>query len=144
MSGPNKMENSPVSLTLPDGSVRTFEGPVTGRELAADIGPGLAKAALAWKINGEVWDLGRAVTVDAEVAIVHPDHRHRLPTGRVGEVWMRGSHVAGGYWRRPEETQATFGGRIVDAEAGGPWLRTGDLGFEHEGHLAVLVDVEAW
>lgn len=70
MSGPNEMERSSVSLTLPDGSVRTFERPVTGSELAADIGPGLAKAAIAWKVNGEVWDLTRSLTMDAEVAIV--------------------------------------------------------------------------
>lgn len=70
MSGPNNLENSPVSLTLPDGSVRTFEGPVTGTELAADIGPGLAKAALAWKVDGEVWDLSRATAKSADVSII--------------------------------------------------------------------------
>lgn len=74
MSGPSPAdiaaEKSVVSLTLPDGSVRTFEGPVTGTELAADIGPGLAKAAIAWKVNGEIRDLTRAVTADADVAII--------------------------------------------------------------------------
>jgi threonyl-tRNA synthetase len=70
MSGPNNLENSPVSLTLPDGSVRTFEGPVTGEQLASDIGPGLAKAALAWKIDGEVWDLTRATDKSANVSII--------------------------------------------------------------------------
>ena len=40
-----------VALKLPDGSERKFEGPVTGLELAANIGPGLAKAALAMKVR---------------------------------------------------------------------------------------------
>lgn len=74
MSGPSSPEisakNALVSLTLPDGSARTFEGPVTGTQLAADIGPGLAKAALAWKVNGEVKDLSHAVSQDSDVAII--------------------------------------------------------------------------
>jgi threonyl-tRNA synthetase len=74
MSGPSSPEigvkNAPVSLTLPDGSARTFEGPVTGTQLAADIGPGLAKAALAWKVDGEVKDLSHAVTQDCDVSII--------------------------------------------------------------------------
>ncbi len=70
MSNPRAEVNAPVSLTLPDGSVRTFEGPVTGVELAGDIGPGLAKAALAWKVDGEVWDLTRAATKNCAVSII--------------------------------------------------------------------------
>jgi len=59
-----------VKVTLPDGSVRQFDGPVTGADLAADIGPGLAKAALAIKIDGQVKDLSTPITADAQVAIV--------------------------------------------------------------------------
>ncbi len=59
-----------VNLRLPDGSVRTFDGPVTGTTLAADIGPGLLKAALAIKVNGELRDLSREIKADADVAIV--------------------------------------------------------------------------
>ena len=47
-----------VAITLPDSSKRKFDGPVTGAELAADIGPGLAKAALAVRVNGQIKDLG--------------------------------------------------------------------------------------
>ena len=61
---------SNVAITLPDGSVKQFDGPVTGAELAAAIGPGLAKAALAIKIDGEVLDLSRSIDVDSEVEIV--------------------------------------------------------------------------
>ncbi|MFT5486214.1 MAG: threonyl-tRNA synthetase [Paracoccaceae bacterium] len=61
---------SNVAITLPDGSVKQFDGPVTGAELAAAIGPGLAKAALAIKIDGEVLDLSRSIDVDSTVEIV--------------------------------------------------------------------------
>ncbi|MSO72526.1 MAG: threonine--tRNA ligase [Rhodospirillaceae bacterium] len=59
-----------VAITLPDGSVRRFDRPVTGADLAADIGPGLAKAALAVKVNGEMRDLLLPLGEDASVAIV--------------------------------------------------------------------------
>ena len=59
-----------VAITLPDGSVRTFDGPVSGTELAADIGPGLAKAALAIRVNGAIKDLAAVVEEDAQVSIV--------------------------------------------------------------------------
>ncbi len=58
------------AITLPDGSVRTFEGPVTGAEIAADIGPGLAKAALAVKVDGVPTDLSVAIETDADVAVM--------------------------------------------------------------------------
>ncbi len=59
-----------VAITLPDGSVRTFDGPVSGTALAADIGPGLAKAALAIRVNGAIKDLAAVVEEDAQVSIV--------------------------------------------------------------------------
>jgi long-chain fatty acid adenylase/transferase FadD26 len=71
-----------------------------------------------------------------EVAIVDPAGGARVDPARVGEVWLRGPSVCGGYWRRPAETEQTFGGRIANDD-GGPWLRTGDLGFIHEGELII-------
>ncbi|MEE2699468.1 MAG: threonine--tRNA ligase [Pseudomonadota bacterium] len=59
-----------VAITLPDSSKRKFDGPVTGAELAADIGPGLAKAALAVRVNGQIKDLGIIIEDDSEVAII--------------------------------------------------------------------------
>ena len=59
-----------VAITLPDGSVRQFDGPVTGLDVAADIGPGLAKAALAVRIDGEMKDLATTIDSDANLAIV--------------------------------------------------------------------------
>jgi len=59
-----------VAITLPDGSVRNFDKPVSGADIAADIGPGLAKAALALRVNGEMKDLSTVFERDAEVSIV--------------------------------------------------------------------------
>ncbi len=59
-----------VVITLPDGSEHKFEGSVTGAELAADIGPGLAKAALAVRVGGETKDLSVVLEADAEVSII--------------------------------------------------------------------------
>ncbi len=59
-----------VAISLPDGSVRNFDGPVSGMDVAADIGPGLAKAALAVKVNGELWDATRTIESDSDLSIV--------------------------------------------------------------------------
>ncbi len=66
----NVAAQNPVRLTLPDGSVRSYDGPVTGAKLAADIGPGLAKAALALRVDGELKDLATPLSRDAKIAIV--------------------------------------------------------------------------
>lgn len=58
------------TITLPDQSQRQFENPVTILEVAADIGPGLAKAALAGKVNGELLDTSYLIDQDVELAIV--------------------------------------------------------------------------
>ncbi len=63
-------ESSRVTITLPDGSTRDFAGPVTGAEIAADIGPGLAKAALAIKIDGQLADLSATIGDNAAIEIV--------------------------------------------------------------------------
>jgi len=59
-----------VTITLPDGNVRSFDKPVSGGTIAADIGPGLAKAALALRVNGELVDLSTIIDRDAEIEII--------------------------------------------------------------------------
>jgi threonyl-tRNA synthetase len=59
-----------VNITLPDGSVKTFAPGVTGAEIAASIGPGLAKAALALEVDGKQWDIFRPIEKDARVRII--------------------------------------------------------------------------
>jgi acyl-CoA synthetase (AMP-forming)/AMP-acid ligase II len=71
-----------------------------------------------------------------ELAIVDPATRTRVSPDQVGEVWLRGPSICRGYWRRAAETEATFGA-MIGGEEGLTWLRTGDLGFMHEGELVL-------
>ena len=58
------------AITLPDGSERRFDGPIAGTTLAAEIGPGLARAALAMKLDGTLVDLATVIDRDAQVTFV--------------------------------------------------------------------------
>lgn len=70
------------------------------------------------------------------VLIVDPDTRTPLPEGTVGEIWVNGGSVCAGYYRKPGATNETFHARVA---GGGSerFLRTGDLGFLHDGHLYI-------
>jgi threonyl-tRNA synthetase len=59
-----------ISITLPDGSQRQFDHPVSIHDVAADIGAGLARAALAGKVNGKLVDTNYVIEDDAELAII--------------------------------------------------------------------------
>lgn len=59
-----------VKITLPDGSLRTFPGSVSGADVAKSISEGLFKAALAVKINGRLADLNSQITEDSEISII--------------------------------------------------------------------------
>ncbi len=59
-----------VTMTLPDGKAMTFARGVTGAEIAAAIGPGLAKAALIIMVDGKEWDLFRPIEQDAKIRII--------------------------------------------------------------------------
>ncbi|MFO0707268.1 MAG: amino acid adenylation domain-containing protein [Nitrospira sp.] len=73
---------------------------------------------------------------DAKILIVDPQSRLAMPPDHVGEIWLSGASAASGYWRRQEESEETFGARLVD-ESAGPFLRTGDLGFIQDGELFI-------
>ncbi|MCH8269616.1 MAG: threonine--tRNA ligase [Planctomycetes bacterium] len=60
----------PITITLPDGSTRAYDGPISAAQVAADIGPGLAKAALGCRIDGELRDLAAPIERDCSLAIV--------------------------------------------------------------------------
>ena len=57
-------------ITLPDGSIREFDHPVSAADVAADIGPGLAKAAIGARINGELVDMSTMMSEDATLALL--------------------------------------------------------------------------
>ncbi len=119
VTGPGRLKGmNPVSLdaaALADGQV--VEVPV-GTEGARTLVP-----------LGRTWG-------DLELAVVDPASGERVESGRVGEVWLKGSSVASGYW-----------GEVSSPDANGPfghvlegrpdWLRTGDLGFLHGGELVL-------
>jgi acyl-CoA synthetase (AMP-forming)/AMP-acid ligase II len=73
---------------------------------------------------------------DQRLAIVDPESRRECQPREVGEIWVSGPSVAGGYWNRADETERVFGARLsgVDDRV---FLRTGDLGFMDEGNLFV-------
>lgn len=76
-----------------------------------------------------------------DVRIIDPETLRELPAGEVGEVWVHGDQVASGYWRNPELTARTFGGRLPNPLEGtpqGPWLKTGDLGVIFDGELYII------
>jgi len=75
------------------------------------------------------------------VRIVDPETGAERPEATVGEIWVHGDNVAAGYWQKPDESERTFGGKIVSPSAGapeGPWLRTGDSGFVTDGKLYII------
>ena len=63
-------QSSSAAITLPDGTLKVFDRPVSGADIAASIGPGLAKAALAVKVDGEVRDLDMSITGAAGIEII--------------------------------------------------------------------------
>ena len=97
-----------VALTLPDGSVRRYDAPVTGAKLAADVGPGLAKAALAVRVSGEMRDLTREIDRDAPVAIVTAKDKDALELLRHDAAHVMAEAVKELY----PETQVTIGPAI--------------------------------
>lgn len=67
-----------ITITLPDGSSRQFEGPISGYGLAKEISPSLAKKAVLSEVDGEFWDLARPIEEDSQVSIVTRDQEDAL------------------------------------------------------------------
>ncbi len=97
-----------VAITLPDGSKRDYPGAVTGAEVAADIGPGLAKSALAITVDGDIKDLATEITADAAVEIVTRGHEESLELLRHDCAHVMAEAVQEIY----PDTQVTFGPAI--------------------------------
>ncbi|MFQ5785623.1 MAG: threonine--tRNA ligase [Alphaproteobacteria bacterium] len=99
-----------VAITLPDGSVREFGAAVSGAEIAAAIGPGLAKAALAIRVDGVMKDLASPVEADASVEIVTASDEDALELLRHDAAHVMAEAVKELY----PETQITIGPAIAD------------------------------
>src|SRR6516162_4494253 len=94
-----------IVVTLPDGKYLEFAGPVTGAEIAAAIGPGLARAAIAVGVNGRPRDLATLIARDAAVVILTNDTPEGLEIFRHDAAHVMAEAVKELY----PETQVTFG-----------------------------------
>jgi len=99
-----------VNVTLPDGSVRPFEGPVTVAQVASSIGAGLAKAALAGKVDGKLVDTSHLIDADAQLAIVTAKDAEALDLIRHDAAHIMAQAVQELY----PGTQVTIGPAIED------------------------------
>jgi threonyl-tRNA synthetase len=99
-----------IRITLPDGSVRTTTRGATGADIAASIGAGLAKAALAVKIDGEMKDLDLPIQKDAKVEIVTRKSEEALDLIRHDTAHLLAQAVQALY----PGTQVTIGPNIED------------------------------
>jgi threonyl-tRNA synthetase len=98
------------AITLPDGSVHRFDGPVTGATVAAAIGPGLARAALAMKLNERLADLATEIDHDAAVRFVTRNDPEALELIRHDAAHVLAEAVQELY----PGTQVTIGPAIAD------------------------------
>jgi fatty acid CoA ligase FadD32 len=103
-------------------------------EVAADAPNAVAQVS-AGKIGVDEW-----------AAIVDTDSATELPDGQIGEIWLHGKNLGGGYWGKEEESAQTFRNilksRIQESHAEGVlddglWVRTGDYGTYYDGHLYI-------
>ncbi|AHH22308.1 putative long-chain-fatty-acid--AMP ligase [Nocardia nova SH22a] len=150
----------PIRYTALDSFTRTF-APYGFRHAAHTPGYGLAEATLPVTVSapdappvGLEFDRaalgdGRAVVAPSggtalvdcgrpmgqTVRIADPETLAPLADDAVGEIWVQGPNVAGGYAGRPDRTECSFGA-APEGESGS-WLRTGDLGFVHRGGLFI-------
>lgn len=71
------------------------------------------------------------------VKIIDPDTRIPSAPYTIGEIWVHSDSVAQGYWNQAEETALAFHGCVIGDSSGQQYLRTGDLGFVHEGEVYI-------
>ena len=102
---PIDRDQAPVVVTLPDGKQLEFAGPVTGAKVAAAIGPGLGKAAIAIRVDGRVRDLATVIDHDAAVAIITRETPEGLEILRHDAAHVMAEAVKELY----PDTQVTFG-----------------------------------
>jgi acyl-CoA synthetase (AMP-forming)/AMP-acid ligase II/aryl carrier-like protein len=106
--------------------IRSFDAEALGKGHVAPASQGPARFLVG---------CGRA-SEDGRIVIVDPETASRCSSWQVGEIWISGPSVGRGYWKKPEDTDQAFHGRIAD-EMEGHYLRTGDLGFVQDQQLFV-------
>jgi acyl-CoA synthetase (AMP-forming)/AMP-acid ligase II len=124
---------------LAEATLFAAGGPRGAAPVSARFDRGALRKNRAAEVGGDAHDAVTLVSCghvrrDSDARIVDPDSLRACGDMEVGEIWLKGPSVAGGYLNEAEESARTFGGRL-DGE--GPFLRTGDLGFFKDGLLFV-------
>lgn len=107
---------------------------------------GMAETTLY--VSGSTGEVGESETDDSVACVGAPDEKSEviivddeknvLPDGSPGEIWIRGPHVASGYINNPQASKDIFEAKPRNDEAAPSYLRTGDLGFLHNGGLYMV------
>src|SRR3970040_1278535 len=108
MPPPVRKSADMLTLTLPDGSKRAFSAAIDGAAIAASIGPRLARAAVALRVDGKLKDLSASVTDDAAIEVVTRDSTDGLKILRHDTAHVMAEAVKELY----PETQVTIGPAI--------------------------------
>jgi len=95
----------------------------------------VTEASADTAISRSLVGCGRTLS-NQKITIADPQSLIGRPDDQVGEIWVSGDSIAQGYWGRAEQTERAFKARLADTGEG-PFLRTGDLGFIHNGELFV-------
>ncbi len=125
-----------AEATLLVSAVPVTEAPVVGRFSAPLLGRGEVERAGDHHMAQSIVACGRLLP-ETDVAIVEPETRTRRRANEVGEIWVSAPGVAQGYWEREEESAETFRARIAGEGDDRTYMRTGDLGFMHDGQLYI-------
>jgi acyl transferase domain-containing protein/acyl-CoA synthetase (AMP-forming)/AMP-acid ligase II/acyl carrier protein len=116
----SKRANRPISLKISRSALA---------ENRVEVLTSASEEAQTLISSGQAWG-------QEEIRIVDPSTCQPLPENQVGEIWLRGPHIAQGYWRQEALTQANFQAQLADGSHQN-WLRSGDLGFIHQSELYV-------
>jgi amino acid adenylation domain-containing protein len=108
--------------------IRSFRSISAAHDLL-EVAPGGTADAHALVCSGRVLP-------DEQLVVVNPETLAQCGTGQVGEIWVASPSVAQGYWERSEESARIFRQRLADHDDA-RFLRTGDLGFLHDGELFI-------
>jgi acyl-CoA synthetase (AMP-forming)/AMP-acid ligase II/alkylation response protein AidB-like acyl-CoA dehydrogenase/acyl carrier protein len=123
--------HSTVATTFDVDRDAVHRGKVVPASASASAGEGAGDATRVHTYVGMAID-----PRDQLVKIVDPDTWTTLPELRIGELWLKSDSVTRGYWNRPKATADAFHAYTTDTGEG-PFLRTGDLGFVHDGKLFI-------
>ena len=102
-----------------DFSIATFNRELLKEDLAVKVDEEHIQSSQIFSC-GRLWG-------DTQVKIVDPETKKEKPTNGIGEVWVKGSIVAPGYWEKPQTNEEIFNAALADTGENG-WLRTGDYG----------------